>query len=550
MKNFLGEKAFKHIENTAYDSEAIRAALVTPQNARAVFSDLTEFQTKSLISEICDSGAIGKVIHSTQEEIKSKFAEAGYGTVIFDDEQEIDKCQKYYAGGERICTYNNLRARMREYHMIVAIKDNIDNIERSQNPQREDEYGTSIINIQIAKNGSHMSIKNRYNHRVEQCDSTFNNNLNNVSKDLHGMVLGYYGFAELKNKQDFYYPNIIHIGKVYLKYRTEINNIYFGEFILDGVNGIRYADPGLYHITNENYHNRWNCPLVLDFRNKIAIDLVGGNKKSMLITRAMKEGLIHSGNKDQAERINMVFENATKELLETNKYALKYAHRILGYDFQKPYKVMGVLGNFTAKNIEKTIGITQALLLCLHGSDVMPVIMDDGFNALDGRIDRGDGMSTFYRQGDFERYRKSPWAACYVICQDKKYRGKVKPKLEWNIVSTPESALKERLLEYKAKKRKEEADAIDFTETVDKMKSEFIELKNRIVQAIILANDPDDYDKLPDLSGWFGMGRLLSHIEDFQMDAINKTFTSIKSAQCNINNIMERMEKIKRKLKR
>ena len=32
---------------------------------------------------------------------------------------------------------------MEEYHMLVAIKENIDNIERSKNPQRDDEYGTT-----------------------------------------------------------------------------------------------------------------------------------------------------------------------------------------------------------------------------------------------------------------------------------------------------------------------------------------------------------------------------------------------------------------------
>jgi len=33
--------------------------------------------------------------------------------------------------------------------MIVVVKKNIKKIERSKSPQREDEYGTSILNIQI-----------------------------------------------------------------------------------------------------------------------------------------------------------------------------------------------------------------------------------------------------------------------------------------------------------------------------------------------------------------------------------------------------------------
>ena len=40
---------------------------------------------------------------------------------------------------------------MRDYHMLVAVKKDIDKIERSNKPQRDDEYGTSILNIQILK---------------------------------------------------------------------------------------------------------------------------------------------------------------------------------------------------------------------------------------------------------------------------------------------------------------------------------------------------------------------------------------------------------------
>ena len=221
IKKFIGEYAYKHIENMAYNADALRVALVTPANARAVFSDLSEYEIKSLVADISNSGTIGTVRQTTQEEIKKAFAENGYNTVIFDDEQAIAECKKYYSAGEVICTYNNLKQRMQEYHMLVAIKEDIDKIKRSNNPQREDEYGTSILNIQIAKNGSHMSIKNRYNHTVSQCDATFDNDLNHITMGLQSMVLGYYGFAGITRVNKKHYNNIVNIGEIYLKYHTE-----------------------------------------------------------------------------------------------------------------------------------------------------------------------------------------------------------------------------------------------------------------------------------------------------------------------------------------
>ena len=220
LKKFVGDYAYSYIKNIAVDEEKLRKALVTPQNARNVFSELDEFQIKSICSEISANDTFGTVRETTQEEIIEDFKKAGYNTVIFDDEEKIAECKKYYAPGEVICTYNSLANRMNQYHMIVAIKNNIDKIKRSKTPQRDDEYGTSILNIQIAKNGSHMSIKNRYNHTVNECDSTLNNNLDLLVPGLQAKVLGYYNIAFL-NKNKNYYKDIVNINGIYLKYISE-----------------------------------------------------------------------------------------------------------------------------------------------------------------------------------------------------------------------------------------------------------------------------------------------------------------------------------------
>ena len=49
IKKFIGEYAYKCIKNMAYNTDALRNSLVTPANARAVFSELTEYEIKSLV---------------------------------------------------------------------------------------------------------------------------------------------------------------------------------------------------------------------------------------------------------------------------------------------------------------------------------------------------------------------------------------------------------------------------------------------------------------------------------------------------------------------
>jgi hypothetical protein len=553
IKKFIGEYAYKHIENMAYNTDALRVALVTPANARAVFSDLSEYEIKSLVADISNSGTIGTVRKTTQEEIKKAFAEGGYNTVIFDDEQAIAECKKYYSASEVICTYNNLKQRMQEYHMLVAIKEDIDKIKRSNNPQREDEYGTSILNIQIAKNGSHMSIKNRYNHTVSQCDATFDNDLNHITMGLQSMVLGYYGFAGITRVNKKHYNNIVNIGEIYLKYHTERNNIYFGAFVLDGVNGARFTDSSRYYITRGSENNYKSMPMVLDFKSKIAIDLIGNNGKIPLISRAMQEGILHSGNKEQAENISIIFTDVKKELLQVNKKALKYIAETYGYDFNKPYKVVGILGKFTANSIEKITGNSNGLLLITDDDDMNIIKLNSGkFEAKDLKCNYDYHIDTFYGQGDFEQKRKSGETAAYIIQQDKQYHRKVKEKStgrtgiyinnrmryfdEMTESEIAQYNLKRRLEIYKANKRKAEAQTIDYTTDINTINNEFKTLKTEIISRLTNAETYEEYEVISKVTN-YKLSFIVRDITRFKNYAINKEFTSVKQAQDSINNI-------------
>ena len=68
-----------------------------------------------------------------------------------------------------------------------AVKKNVKDIRRKDfdSPERDDEYGTSVMSIQFNREGTtRVSIKNRYNHTVENPDATLGNDLEKIAPGL------------------------------------------------------------------------------------------------------------------------------------------------------------------------------------------------------------------------------------------------------------------------------------------------------------------------------------------------------------------------------
>ena len=112
----------------------------------------------------------------------------GAGYILYPEcktEQDIAQFKKYYEKDEMLCTFNG--DRLKRCRVWFAIKKDVENIKRENfcNPQRQDEYGTSVISIQFSKTKPCiLSIKNRYNHKVSNPDATFGNNLDNIIPGL------------------------------------------------------------------------------------------------------------------------------------------------------------------------------------------------------------------------------------------------------------------------------------------------------------------------------------------------------------------------------
>ena len=114
------------------------------------------------------------------------FDEAGY--ILYPEcktEEDIQSFKKYYEAAEVLCTFRGNR--LNTCRVWFAVKKNVDEIKREnfKNPTRQDEYGTSVLSIQFTKSqSSTLSIKNRYNHTVDNPDATFSNNLDNIIPGL------------------------------------------------------------------------------------------------------------------------------------------------------------------------------------------------------------------------------------------------------------------------------------------------------------------------------------------------------------------------------
>ena len=169
------------------------------------------------------------------------FKEQGYTLKECHTNEEILSYKKYYAKGEELCTFNS--DRLRSNRVFFAVKDNALEIERKSEPQREDEYGTSVLSLQFTLDTNYLSIKNRYNHTVNNPDATYQNNLENIAEGLTYSFEKYLGIKQSNTHSDFEMPNYVRTSEgKYYRYNFERNNIYYCEdnIVIDNFNEVSF----------------------------------------------------------------------------------------------------------------------------------------------------------------------------------------------------------------------------------------------------------------------------------------------------------------------
>ena len=249
IKKLYGEK-FMHLCRRLFPTLLEQEGLLTKileenfsTNSRTLGEDITERMEEDFKNFIFSKVNVEK---EQIEVIEKKtpyelLEEAGYELYECTSEKEIQSFRKYYKPGEELCTFNG--GRLNRCVVFWAVKKDADKIIREdfERPKREDKYGTSVMSIQFSRGKtSTVSIKNRYNHTVNNPDATYGNDLDRIVPGLKQ------SFAELlaergmkldaSNTEKFYIPNytVANDGKYY-KYNTEINGIYYcpGNVIID-----------------------------------------------------------------------------------------------------------------------------------------------------------------------------------------------------------------------------------------------------------------------------------------------------------------------------
>ena len=249
IKKLYGEK-FMHLCRRLFPTLLEQEGLLTKileenfsTNSRTLGEDITERMEEDFKNFIFSKVNVEK---EQIEVIEKKtpyelLEEAGYELYECTSEKEIQSFRKYYKPGEELCTFNG--GRLNRCVVFWAVKKDADKIIREdfERPKREDKYGTSVMSIQFSRGKtSTVSIKNRYNHTVNNPDATYGNDLDRIVPGLKQ------SFAELlaergmkldaSNTEEFDIPNYVvaNDGKYY-KYNTEINGIYYcpGNVIID-----------------------------------------------------------------------------------------------------------------------------------------------------------------------------------------------------------------------------------------------------------------------------------------------------------------------------
>lgn len=165
--------------------------------------------------------------------VKELFEEKDYELFECKTNEELNSFKKYYYPGELLCSFDS--DRLDKAYVFFAVKKNVDEIRREdfKSPEKEDEYGTSVLCIQFRKGDiNNISIISRYNHgtnhQIKAPDCVFDNDLDNINPGLMVAFAREYGFNLISFKKDFSLPNYIcDINGKYHKYNYQIKGFYY-----------------------------------------------------------------------------------------------------------------------------------------------------------------------------------------------------------------------------------------------------------------------------------------------------------------------------------
>ena len=237
---------------TLLETEGLLFELISNKYAptKGLYSDIVNNDLiekfKEYIYKLNDIDEKIEYVDKTPQELMD---DAGYILYECKTIEDVKFFKKYYKENELLCTFDDIEGRLNRDYIFWAVKKNVEDIKREDfnEPKRQDEYGTSVISIQFSKGSKNiLSIKNRYNHTVQNSDATFSNNLDEIIPGLKQSFNNYFNFDIIQNDLGFEIPNYVKAvdGKFY-RYNYELDNIYYcdNNVIIDNFEFVRdYED--------------------------------------------------------------------------------------------------------------------------------------------------------------------------------------------------------------------------------------------------------------------------------------------------------------------
>lgn len=267
-----------------------------------------------------------------------------------------------------------------------------------------------------------------------------------------------------------------------------------------------------------------------------------------------------------------------KTLNKINPKAFRALHNEIGFDFEKPFALFRIDGNFTVRKLENLIDEAgmdswkDAVALLMHeprsnwNKDLRLVTLEKGKINTDIRP---RGLSNFWRKSDFEDMRKSRNAETFVIVQsyenvklpskrpvDLSARFVVAPqRMSWRYGNSKSYTLdksgyivdirKENLEQRACNLRKERAKnaylLTDNTAKVEELRKKIAVRKAEIVNDLISATDAKSVKDVASKLDWGGLYSIMSLFEDYERLTNTRGYSSIESSERAYNNILEKL---------
>ena len=155
---------------------------------------------------------------------------AGYKVIYANTFEKQNSIQRFFDPAEELCTFRDAK-RFKRYYILHMIRADAELLKRSDFrgvEARDDSYGTSVISIQVAKEGGYIKICNRYNHTVQNPDNTFDGNPDNIISGLTFAIEKFLGRKVGANAVPLP-DNYVQLDDNIYRYHLEEDNIYYGD---------------------------------------------------------------------------------------------------------------------------------------------------------------------------------------------------------------------------------------------------------------------------------------------------------------------------------